>query len=132
VSDRYRVHQRFVQLHHVSLGLVYLHSKKIVHGDLKAVGFSLRVYLQVLIYYSSQVNVLVDDNEKAVLCDFGLSQVKADATSRTAILNAALVPVAGSRNWMAPERLMGGLLRRPCDIYALGIMIPEVCTWMLC
>ena len=25
------------QLHHISLGLVYLHSKKIIHGDLKAV-----------------------------------------------------------------------------------------------
>jgi serine/threonine protein kinase len=26
-----------VQLHHISLGLVYLHSLQIVHGDLKAV-----------------------------------------------------------------------------------------------
>ena len=26
-----------LQLHHISLGLVYLHSKKIIHGDLKAV-----------------------------------------------------------------------------------------------
>ena len=26
-----------LQFHHVSLGLVYLHSRKIVHGDLKAV-----------------------------------------------------------------------------------------------
>ena len=84
---------------------------------------------QMLIRYLIQMNVLIDDNEKAVLCDFGLSQVKADATSRTAILGDA-TPVAGSRNWMAPERLMGGSLRRPCDIYAFGIMIPEV--WFVC
>jgi serine/threonine protein kinase len=85
---------------------------------------------QALTCYSSQVNVLIDDNEKAVVCDFGLSQIRADVTSRTAILSDA-TPVAGSRNWMAPERLMGGSLRRPCDIYAFGIMIPEVCVWML-
>lgn len=27
------------QLHHVSLGLVYLHHNNVMHGDLKAVGF---------------------------------------------------------------------------------------------
>jgi|ERR1700722_398319 len=28
------------QLHHVSLGLVYLHNHNVIHGDLKAVGLS--------------------------------------------------------------------------------------------
>ena len=32
----------------------------------------------------------------------------------------------GSRNWMAPEQLLGGLLKKPCDIYALGMTIYEV------
>ena len=85
---------------------------------------------QALTRYSAQVNVLIDYNEKAVVCDFGLSQVRADVTSQTAILSDAM-PITGSRNWMAPERLMGGSLRRPCDIYVFGIMIPEVCIWML-
>lgn len=31
----------------------------------------------------SKVDVLIDDSRKAVLCGFGLSRVKADATSRT-------------------------------------------------
>jgi serine/threonine protein kinase len=34
--------------------------------------------------------------------------------------------VVGSRNWMAPEQLPGGLLKKPCDIYALGMAIYEV------
>jgi serine/threonine protein kinase len=59
-----------------------------------------------------------------VLCDFGLSRIKADATSRTA--RSVSEGIVGSRNWMAPEQLLGGLLKKPCDIYALGMTIYEV------
>jgi serine/threonine protein kinase len=72
------------------------------------------------------MNVLIDDSGKAVLCDFGLSRIKADVNSRTTRSNVDLV--VGSRNWMAPERLMGRLPRKPSDIYAFGLMIFEVCA----
>ncbi|KAJ7142922.1 kinase-like domain-containing protein, partial [Mycena epipterygia] len=52
-------------LRDISRGLEYLHSRKICHGDLKG------------------LNVLVDNSERAVLCDFGLSRVKADITSHS-------------------------------------------------
>jgi serine/threonine protein kinase len=68
--------------------------------------------------------VLIDDACNAVLCDFGLSRIKADATSRTARPEGG--GVVGSRNWMAPERLMGGQLKKPCDIYAFGMTLYEV------
>lgn len=70
------------------------------------------------------MNVLIDDSGKAVLCDFGLSRVKADATSRTTIFNQPVI--AGSRYWMSPERLTGGAPRKPSDIYAFGMTIYEV------
>jgi serine/threonine protein kinase len=61
-----------------------------------------------------------------VLCDFGLSRVKADVTSRTA--KVAGGSIVGSRCWMAPERLQGGSLKKPCDIYAFAMTLYEVGT----
>jgi serine/threonine protein kinase len=59
------------------------------------------------------------------LCDFGLSRIKADATSRTGVKGDGR-GIAGSRNWIAPELLLGGSLKKPCDIYAFGMTIYEV------
>ncbi|KAF7982500.1 hypothetical protein HWV62_28092 [Athelia sp. TMB] len=73
------------------------------------------------------VNVLIDDSEKAVLCDFGLSRVKADASSRL-VGDTQNRVVMGSRNWMSPERMLGGSLRKPCDTYAFGMTIFEIFT----
>jgi len=70
------------------------------------------------------VNVLIDDSHNAVLCDFGLSQIRLDVTSST--LAAGAVDILGTRNWMAPERLLGGPLREPGDIYSFGLTIYEV------
>ena len=71
-----------------------------------------------------QKNVLIDDSHNAVLCDFGLSRIRSDVTSST--LAAGFVNVIGSRNWMAPERLLGSALDTPCDIYSFGMTIYEV------
>jgi serine/threonine protein kinase len=70
--------------------------------------------------------VLIDDAENAVLCDFGLSFIRADVTSRAVkAISKGQGPV-GSRNWMAPERLRGESPKKPSDIYAFGMTIYEV------
>lgn len=56
--------------------------------------------------------------------DFGLARLRADVTSRTTVTDGSAV--AGSRNWMAPERLMGKPLRKPSDIYSFGLTTYEV------
>ena len=68
--------------------------------------------------------MLIDHGCNAVLCDFGLLRIKADVTNCTARPDAG--GVVGSRNWMAPERLMGSALKKPCDIYAFGMTVYEV------
>ncbi|KAF9531419.1 hypothetical protein CPB83DRAFT_848994 [Crepidotus variabilis] len=94
-------------IHHVALGLSYLHAQLIVHGDLKA------------------ANVLLDDNLNAVLCDFGLSRLKSDVNTRTADSSPVFM---GSQNWMAPELFRGGSLRFSCDIYSFGMTVYEIYT----
>jgi len=48
-------------MHEVSKGMEYLHSKGVLHGDLKA------------------SNVLVDNRSHCVIADFGLSEMKSEA-----------------------------------------------------
>ncbi|KAJ7733804.1 kinase-like domain-containing protein [Mycena metata] len=94
-------------LRDMTLGLEYLHGRKICHGDLKG------------------INVLVDNSGSALLCDFGLARIKADMTSRTRTGNAR---VSGSRNWMAPELLSGSLVSPRSDMYAFGMTVYELYT----
>jgi serine/threonine protein kinase len=94
-----------LQIHHVSLGLTYLHSQNVIHGDLKA------------------VNILIDDGPKALLSDFGLSMIKANSNSR--LTKHVDIP-QGSLYWMAPELFEGKRMRLPCDIYAFGMTMFEV------
>ncbi|KAJ7466189.1 kinase-like domain-containing protein [Mycena galericulata] len=101
-------------LRDVAFGLEYLHGQDpvICHGDLKG------------------INVLVDARGHALLCDFGLTRIKENITTRTYVngASAGATVVAGSRNWMAPELLKGAPLRRKSDIYAFGMTIYELYT----
>ncbi|KAJ7740288.1 kinase-like domain-containing protein [Mycena olivaceomarginata] len=94
-------------LQDISRGMQYLHSRKICHGDIKG------------------INIVVEESGRSLLCDFGLSRVKADITSRTAQITNNMV---GSRNWMAPELLAGSLPKIPSDIYAFGMTLYELYT----
>jgi serine/threonine protein kinase len=71
----------------------------------------------------NQTNVHIDDERTAVLCNFGLSNMKADIARQTATHKLTNL---GSQNWLSPEQLMGGLPGKPSDIFALGMTIFEV------
>jgi serine/threonine protein kinase len=99
----------------VSQGMLYLHSKKIAHCDLKT------------------PNVLMDYTENTIcsvkLTDFGLSMVKNDELSSTTN-SQELVRNIGTPRYSAPEILRGDLLGAQdmliADVYSLGLIFLEV------
>ncbi|KAG8865764.1 hypothetical protein FRB97_004442 [Tulasnella sp. 331] len=100
-----------VQLvHEIALGMLYIHSKNIVHGDLKP------------------VNVLIDDSLKARITDFGLSEIKQYATSTMAV-KSAQVPTAGAGTlrYMSPQALRG-IMDKTSDVYAFAMTVFEIFT----
>ncbi|XP_022727704.1 methylcrotonoyl-CoA carboxylase subunit alpha, mitochondrial-like isoform X1 [Durio zibethinus] len=85
----------------LSRGLSYLHSKKIVHRDVKT------------------ENMLLDARRTLKIADFGVARVEAqnprDMTGET-----------GTLGYMAPEVLDGKPYNRKCDVYSFGICLWEI------
>lgn len=82
-------------------GLSYLHSKKIVHRDVKT------------------ENMLLDTQRTVKIADFGVARVEAqdprDMTGTT-----------GTIGYMAPEVLDGKPYDHKCDVYSFGICLWEI------
>lgn len=88
----------------LSLGLLYLHGRHIIHRDLKS------------------LNVLVDGQMRAKVSDFGLSKIKLT----TALMSRG---GGGTTHWMAPELFrMGGKCNNATDVYATGIVFWEIAS----
>nr|BAJ94876.1 predicted protein [Hordeum vulgare subsp. vulgare] len=85
----------------LSRGLSYLHSRKIVHRDVKT------------------ENMLLDTQRNLKIADFGVARVEAqnpkDMTGAT-----------GTLGYMAPEVLDGKPYNRKCDVYSFGICLWEI------
>ena len=93
----------------MACALKHLHTKNIAHCDIKS------------------ENILLDWNDNAKLCDFGLSALKSEMVSS----QSALVPPGqGTPRYSAPEVLRGEILNivQLCqaDVYSLAIVVFEV------
>ena len=86
----------------VAAALAYLHSKNMVHRDVKS------------------LNVLLDADDFPKICDFGLSR----AISRESFMT----PNVGTPQWTAPEVLESKAYDEKADVYSFGIMLWEMLT----
>ena len=87
----------------VANGLHYLHTKRVVHFDLKS------------------ANILLSRAGTAKLADIGMARV----------LNKSYLSVIsglGTFAWSAPEVLAGKRCTEKADIYSWGVVLWEICT----
>ncbi|KAL9668559.1 hypothetical protein QQ045_006094 [Rhodiola kirilowii] len=82
-------------------GLSYLHSKKIVHRDVKT------------------ENMLLDGQRNLRIADFGVARVEAQNPCE-------MTGETGTLGYMAPEVLDGKPYNRRCDVYSFGICLWEI------
>jgi mitogen-activated protein kinase kinase kinase len=94
-------------------GLAYLHSKDIIHRDIKG------------------ANILVDNKGTVKISDFGISK-RVEASSLLAPSAgkkaAQRVSLQGSVFWMAPEVVRQTAYTKKADIWSLGCLIVEMLT----
>lgn len=86
-------------------GLVAAHRQGVLHRDLKP------------------SNALLSRDGEVKLLDFGLAELVDAAQSRTGKRT-----IVGTPGYMAPEILLGASATPQSDIYALGLILKELCT----
>jgi serine/threonine protein kinase len=110
-QDKLSSQNKFLLLDDIALGLQYLHSKSIVHGDLTG------------------SNVLIYANGRACLADFGLSTIIVDFEGTSYLTNS----IGGNVRWVAAELCEASedgevSLSTECDIYSFGSIILQILT----
>ncbi|KAG8900575.1 hypothetical protein FRB99_005965 [Tulasnella sp. 403] len=95
-------------------GLLYLHENSVIHGDLR------------------HDNILVTNDGRAAISDFGLSKLVEGNSPRSVTVDVTTsIECKGSKFYMAPELLVTKDHPKPkrsmaVDVYAFGILIIEI------
>ncbi|KAI7837018.1 hypothetical protein COHA_009096 [Chlorella ohadii] len=85
----------------IAKGLVFLHSRRVVHFDLKS------------------PNILLTRDGTAKIADVGMAK----------IMNQDYVTgVVSTLAWSAPEMLWGAKCTERADVYSFGIVLWEICS----
>ena len=84
----------------IGTGLAFAHSRGIIHADLKP------------------SNILLDQNDRAKICDFGIARTPAEDSDSPQLFATAL--------YVAPERVEGRPATVASDVYGLGLVLYEM------
>lgn len=105
----------------------YLHSQRVIHGDLKGVRLSDSFSWYCPSLTQLQVNVLIDKQRRGCLADFGLTRITAEFTS-SGTGEPKCTPGWTSPEVMWPDKYgaKDGRPTKESDVYSLGILIYEV------
>lgn len=87
----------------IARGLHYLHSKDILHRDLKS------------------ANILINKHDQAKLADFGLAKTAYKSIQTIKSQSQAM-------GWLAPETLHTGDYTKASDLYSFGMLLWEIVT----
>ncbi|KAH3672170.1 hypothetical protein WICPIJ_010109 [Wickerhamomyces pijperi] len=93
----------------ILIGLNYLHSRDIIHRDIKG------------------ANILIDINGQVKISDFGISK-KLETSKSSTSQAAKRASLQGSVYWMAPEVVKQQTITKKSDIWSLGCLIIEMFT----
>ncbi|KAF9071880.1 kinase-like domain-containing protein, partial [Rhodocollybia butyracea] len=105
----------------IAAGIYYLHSQDppIVHGDIRGVSIM-----------GCQANILVTDDLRCCLADFGLSVISTESQAWTIATSSSFLK--GAIHWLAPEYISPDTSPKAPhtsrDIYAFGCTIVEILT----
>jgi serine/threonine-protein kinase len=88
--------------------LAAAHASGVVHADVKS------------------DNVIVDDEDRVTLIDFGLARVDGVGVSDELVTECGVV--SGTPEYMAPELALGDKPTKASDLYAVGVILYELLT----
>ena len=97
-------------LHYIreaALGIDYAHSQGVIHRDIKP------------------SNIIVDQQQRAYLLDFGIASLNDSLGGTSERLNGPSEPIMGTPGYMSPEQILNEKIDQRSDLFSLAVVAFE-------